>query len=79
LGIDLVAGRNRVPKPATGKTALRMRLVINFLEAMCRASLNPLSVDVASVSCGPGVKPFPGCSKGAGERALSNHPTAIWR
>jgi hypothetical protein len=38
----LVAGRNRVPKPATGKTALRMRLVINLLEAMCRTSLNPL-------------------------------------
>ena len=25
LGIALVAGRKRVPRPATGKTALRMR------------------------------------------------------
>ena len=26
LGIDLVAGRKRVPRPATGNTALRMLL-----------------------------------------------------
>jgi hypothetical protein len=29
LGIALVAGRNRVPNPATGKTALRTGLCMN--------------------------------------------------
>jgi hypothetical protein len=29
LGIALVAGRNRVPRPATGSTALRMGLSMN--------------------------------------------------
>jgi len=31
LGIALVAGKNRVPKPATGKTALRS-LIIKILD-----------------------------------------------
>jgi hypothetical protein len=30
LGIDFVAGRNRVPKPATGKIAFVTRLCIFF-------------------------------------------------
>ena len=44
--------------------------------------LDPLggvpSVDGAMVNRGLGVKTFPMFSKGAGERAPSNHPTAIW-
>ena len=33
LGIDLVAGRNRVPRPAAGMTALRTGGVAGMVEA----------------------------------------------
>ena len=46
LGIALVAGRNRVPSPATGKTALRTRFVIEmdlpWQLASVAASANPV-------------------------------------
>src|SRR3954466_14116406 len=38
FGIALVAGRNRVPRPATGKTALRMRAGMRLLEGMGTAT-----------------------------------------
>jgi hypothetical protein len=31
LGLAFVAGKKRVPKPATGKTALRIAFMLKFL------------------------------------------------
>src|SRR5579863_6652681 len=39
LGLALVAGRKRVPRPATGKTALRMRVVAMLFLVVVKPSL----------------------------------------
>src|SRR5688572_7739399 len=43
LGCALVAGRKRVPSPAAGKTALRMRVVISFARRTPDASASHAS------------------------------------
>src|SRR5205807_6547376 len=67
---DRFGGRKKpCSQTGDGKNSLANASGHQFPRRMYRASLNPLSVDVASVNCGPGAKPFPGFSKGAGERA----------
>src|SRR5437660_7324928 len=63
FGIALVAGRTRVPRPATGKTALRIFMAI--LEGLERAGKRSNDTEVAGLQ--PGTKADVWCDEKAGK------------